>query len=322
MNQPAGAEWTSGPATPSFGERTGDLVSITTFEPDPVIVYVNPSFTRLLGYRPDDLLGRNAMDLLHPEDRERLAPLLEQHVMEKSKGVPVNNGKAPTERLTHRVRDNSGNYHFLDGTADMLDDGYLLFFSKDVTEDMVTKERLREDLASLEQRVKTLKEELADSKKVLKEEIFKRWRAEEALRVSEEENKRLLESFEDGYFEVDFAGNLTFFNESLCRLVGYSHQEMMGMNNRQYMTPETSKKVYETFNEVFRTGKATKAFDWELLKKDGQVRHVETSVSPVFGPDGEKIGFRGIARDVTERWVAERGLPGERGEVQGDPRKH
>ena len=162
-----------------------------------------------------------------------------------------------------------------------------------------------EDTESLKQRLKDQNEELANSKKVLKEEIFKRWRAEEALRVSEEENKRLLESFEDGYFEVDFAGNLTFFNESLCKMVGYSHQEMMGMNNRQYMTPETSKKVYETFNEVFRTGKATKAFDWELVRKDGQVRHVETSVSPVFGPEGDKIGFRGIARDVTGRWVAE-----------------
>jgi PAS domain S-box-containing protein len=162
-----------------------------------------------------------------------------------------------------------------------------------------------EEIESLKQRLKDQNDELVNSKKVLKEEIFKRWRAEEAFRESEEQNKRLLESFEDGYFEVDLAGNLTFFNESLCRMVGYSHQEMMGMNNQQYMTPETSKKVYETFNEVFLTGKATKAFGWELLRKDGKIRHVETSVSPVFGPGGDKTGFRGIARDVTERWMAE-----------------
>jgi len=162
-----------------------------------------------------------------------------------------------------------------------------------------------EDIESLKQRLEDQIKELANSKKALKEEIFKRWRAEEALRESEEKNKRLLESFEDGYFEVDLAGNLTFFNESLCRMVGYSHQEMMGMNNRQYISPETSKKVYKTFNEVFLTGKATKAFGWELVRKDGQIRHVETSVSPVYGPEGEGIGFRGIARDVTERWLAE-----------------
>jgi PAS domain S-box-containing protein len=165
-----------------------------------------------------------------------------------------------------------------------------------------------EDIESLKKRLEDQIEELAASKKVLKEEIFKRWRAEEALRESEEKNKRLLESFEDGYFEVDLAGNLTFFNESLCRMMGYSQREMMGMNNRQYMSPETSRKVYETFNKVFLTGKATKAFGWELLRKDGQVRHVETSVSPVHGPDGDKIGFRGIARDVTERRLVEKDL--------------
>ena len=177
--------------------------------------------------------------------------------------------------------------------------------SKEVTEGMNVIEKLREESESLKQRLKNQDEELANSKKVLKEEIFRRWRAEETLRESEEQNKTLLESFEDGYFEVDLAGNLTFFNESLCRIVGYSHQEMMGMNNRQYMTPETSKKVYDTFNEVFRTGKATKAFGWELVRKDSQIRHVETSVSPVYGPGGDRIGFRGIARDVTERWIAE-----------------
>jgi len=175
----------------------------------------------------------------------------------------------------------------------------------EVTERMTVIEKLPEETENLKLRLKEREEELANSKKVLKEEIFKRWRAEEALRESEEKNKRLLESFEDGYFEVDLAGNLTFFNESLCRMVGYSHQEMMGMNNRQYMSSETSKKVFGTFNEVFRTGKATKAFGWELVRKDGQVRQVETSVSPVYGPEGDKIGFRGIARDVTERWLAE-----------------
>ena len=161
--------------------------------------------------------------------------------------------------------------------------------------------KLWQDCESLKQRVKELNEEMADSKKVLKEEIFKRWRAEEALLDSEKQSKNLLESFEDGYFEVDVAGNLTFFNDSLCRLVGYSSQEMLGMNNRKYMGLETSKKVYQTFHEVYRTGKATKAFGWELKRKDGQVRQVETSVSPMYGPGGEMTGFRGIARDVTDR---------------------
>jgi hypothetical protein len=49
-----------------------------------------------------------------------------------------------------------------------------------------------EDIESLKQRLEDQIKELANSKKALKEEIFKRWRAEEALRESEEKNKRLI----------------------------------------------------------------------------------------------------------------------------------
>jgi len=165
-----------------------------------------------------------------------------------------------------------------------------------------------EGIESFKQRLKDQDEELANSKKALKEEIFKRWRAEEALRESEVENKRLLESIEDGYYEVDLRGNLVFFNEALKRILGYSSEEMMGMNNRQYMSEKTAKTVYETFNEVYRTGKLTKAFDWELITKDGEKRYLETSVSPVRDSSGQVTGFSGIARDVTERRLAREAL--------------
>jgi len=46
--------------------------------------------------------------------------------------------------------------------------------------------------------------------------------SEEALRESEEKYRRILENIEEGYYEVDIAGNFTFFNDSLCRLLRYS----------------------------------------------------------------------------------------------------
>ena len=121
-----------------------------------------------------------------------------------------------------------------------------------------------------------------------------------ALRESEEKYRTILESIEDGYYEVDVRGNLVFFNGSMSRILGYPPDEMMGMNNRDYMTPETANKVYETFNDVFKTGKPTKAFGWELIRKDGDIRYVETSVSSTRDSVGGIAGFRGIARDITE----------------------
>jgi PAS domain S-box-containing protein len=136
-------------------------------------------------------------------------------------------------------------------------------------------------------------------------DITGRKRAEEALRESEEQYRSVLDNIEYGYFEVDIAGNFTFFNDSLCRILGYSRDETMGMNNRQYMDKENTQKVYQAFNRVYATGEPYRSFDWEILRKDGTKRFVESSVSLLRDLKGERIGFRGIVRDITERKLAE-----------------
>jgi PAS domain S-box-containing protein len=117
----------------------------------------------------------------------------------------------------------------------------------------------------------------------------------------EERYRTILESIEDGYYEVDLAGNFVFFNDSLCRILGYAREELMGLNNRQYMSEKTAKTVYEAYNGVYRTGKPNKVFGYELIRKDGIIRVVEVSISLNQNSNGEPIGFRDIARDMTER---------------------
>jgi PAS domain S-box-containing protein len=72
----------------------------------------------------------------------------------------------------------------------------------------------------------------------------------------------ILKDIEELYYEVDLAGNLAFSNDSMSKILGYTKDELIGMNNRQYMDEETSKKVYQMFNQVYRTGVPAKAFDW------------------------------------------------------------
>jgi len=153
--------------------------------------------------------------------------------------------------------------------------------------------------------VETQQIELRDTLESYKTEITERVRAEEALRESEEKYRSILESIEEGYYEVDLAGNLTFFNESLQRHLKYSKEELMGMNNRQFTSKETAKLVFETFNSVFKTGKPATAFDWEMIAKDGTKKFVELSVSLIRDSEGRPVGFRGVARDISERKKAE-----------------
>ena len=153
--------------------------------------------------------------------------------------------------------------------------------------------------------VETQQIELRDTLESLKVEIVERVQAEGALRESEEKYRTILQSIEEGYYEVDLAGNLTFFNESLRRHLGYSREELLGMNNRQFTSKETVKRVYETFNTVFKTGKAATAFDLEMVAKDGTKKIVELSVSLIKDSEGRPVGFRGVARDISERKKAE-----------------
>jgi len=155
---------------------------------------------------------------------------------------------------------------------------------------------------------KPIYEELERRVKELEKEAGKRKKEDRVLYQSKKTYQNILSSIEDGYYEVDLAGNLTFFNDSLCKIYGYARDELMGMNNRNYMTAETAKKTYEVFNRVYKTGEPTKIFDWEFIKKDGTKVDVEISVSLIRNPKGQAIGFRGIVRDIRERKLTEKSL--------------
>jgi len=132
-----------------------------------------------------------------------------------------------------------------------------------------------------------------------------RKQAAEALRESEEKYRTILENIKEGYYEVDLSGNYTFFNKSLCELLGRSEDELLGTNYRQSMENEDVERVFQTFNAVYRTRKPTKAFDWTIIRADGVKRSIEASISLVVDSTGEPTGFRGLARDVTERIEAQ-----------------
>ena len=88
-----------------------------------------------------------------------------------------------------------------------------------------------------------------------------------------------LKDIQEGYFEVDLTGNFTFFNDTLCRVMGYSREELMGMNNRQYIEKEELKKVFQAYNKVYKTGEPNRELSWRITRKDGTKRYIEGSIS-------------------------------------------
>lgn len=132
-------------------------------------------------------------------------------------------------------------------------------------------------------------------------DITERKKAEESLRQSEEKYRTILENIQEGYFEVDLAGNLIFFNDAVCELIGYSKDETDHMSYRVFTDENTAKKVYQAFNKVFKTGEPTREFDWKIIRKGGEERYIEASVSLQKDFSGKALGFKGLIRDITER---------------------
>lgn len=132
-------------------------------------------------------------------------------------------------------------------------------------------------------------------------DITERKKAEAALRQSEEKYRTILENIQEGYFEVNLTGNLIFFNDSVCELIGYSRDETTHMNYRTFTNEEMAKKVYQAFNKVYKTGEPTREFDWQIIRKNGESRYIEASVSVRKDLSGNVVGFKGIIRDITER---------------------
>lgn len=138
--------------------------------------------------------------------------------------------------------------------------------------------------------------------------VLLRKQSEATLAESEEKHRSIIENMEEGYFELDLSGNFTFVNKAICKISGYNREEILGINNREYSTPQTAKRMYDIYSKIYKTGQPAEIVDYEIILKDGRKLVLELSASLIRDSEGQPLGFRGIARDVTERKQREEAL--------------
>ena len=133
-------------------------------------------------------------------------------------------------------------------------------------------------------------------------------RAQEAILRSEEKYRNILETIEEGYFETNLRGDFIFVNDALSSLLGYIGDELMGLNYKQYTDDANASKIFKVFAEVFESNRPVRLSKWEIIRRDGERRMHESSVSPMRNEKGKPIGFRGIVRDITDLQRSEKDL--------------
>jgi len=152
--------------------------------------------------------------------------------------------------------------------------------------------------AAMYQRITDLRDDLVQRTAELSEEIAQREHTEEKYRI-------LLESIDEGFYEVDLEGTLLSYNDVFADILGAGDEDLTGINFREFLEPEQADEVNAYFRRIFNTGALRLPMLRELIRRDGQRLFAETRASVMYDKMNRKVGFRGIIRDVTESKMAE-----------------
>lgn len=135
----------------------------------------------------------------------------------------------------------------------------------------------------------------------LEDLIRERERSLRELLEKETEQRRIIESIDDGYYECDLAGTILVANQAFCRASGFSQDSVVGTNYRDKLDKYNADRVSQAFNQVYRTGLPAHNITYDIVTSEGALCHVEATTSLIRDQQGKPTGFRGIVRDITER---------------------
>ncbi len=136
---------------------------------------------------------------------------------------------------------------------------------------------------------------------VFSNDLTERILSEKTLKESEERFKKVAESAEEWFWEVDANGLYTYSNSVVEKILGYSVDEMVGKKYFfDFFNLLEKEFLKESAFNVFRNQEKFKDFVNINLNKDGHKVILRTSGSPIVDDKGNLIGYRGVDADITK----------------------
>ncbi|MFA5182089.1 MAG: PAS domain S-box protein [Syntrophales bacterium] len=136
-------------------------------------------------------------------------------------------------------------------------------------------------------------------------DITERIRAEAALRTSEDRYRDLVENSRDLICTHDLKGQLLSINEAAVRLTGFPRETLLQMNLIDGLAPEVRERLQNYLREIQAQGRAEGVM--KIRTAGGDILYWEyRNTLRTDDPAGPIV--RGMARDITERWRAEKAL--------------
>jgi PAS domain S-box-containing protein len=113
-------------------EKTSDNISIITFDLNAKYIYVSPSVKKILGYEPEDLLGKSFFDFIHPNDKTIIFTLLKRYISKVFKQILRIDDANIVETIEFRFKNTEGKWRNMQSTVNFIGNN-LLAITRDTT---------------------------------------------------------------------------------------------------------------------------------------------------------------------------------------------
>jgi PAS domain S-box-containing protein len=137
-------------------------------------------------------------------------------------------------------------------------------------------------------------------------DITERKRAEEELKESEENYRRIVDTASEGIWVAEPEGKTVFVNQRMADMLGYSAEEIQGRIGVEFLDEDQKAAVPKTRAELDRGASIER--ELKFRRKDGTILWTIVSASPLLDGQGRHIGNLSMHTDITERKKSEEEL--------------
>ena len=277
-----------------LAEMFPEIIFETNLKGD--LTFVSKRAYQVFGYSIQDFeRGINALDIIALPDREKAAQNIRRALSGEDTGA---------HEYTALARDGRA-FPILIHSSPILGRAGprgLRGVALDITERKRSEEALQKAKDELESRVEQRTAELQRANSALLHEIEERKDAEHALRQSEARLRALLDAPTDKVVLVDADGTIADINSNTAEAIGVEREKAIGTCIFDYFPQEAAQRRKSYHDLVVRMRRPTRFED----ERNG-IWH-DTVVWPILDIEGDVTGVAVIARDVTERKLAEQAL--------------
>lgn len=260
------------------------------------VVTINKVLCEYCGKPPEIFLGTRGIPLVSSEDQESILKSI-------SKSRSLISDKFPV-----RVIKNDGSLCWQEWIFHTRKKGEEILgyhgYGWDISDKKSDESKIEMYQSGVESLLHQKTEDLREVTSQLRKEIDERRVLEKELKQREELYRNLTESTSDIVWEIDNEKKFVFVNGRVRSLLGYEPEEIIGNIPKDFLPPDEYEQVREAFESSQLNNIPVDSLRFRIIKKDETYAWLEITGVPVFKSDIFQ-GFRGIARDITTKIVAE-----------------